>query len=199
VVDISTAYSITALIFSFLAVISSFLAITVSVRSARQQSADVRRSNLMIFINEKVALHRSPEYQEASNYIRAELPKIDPARGVYDLPTPAREHVLLVGGFYHDLGTLALTGVLEQDLVVALFYANIKEMWRILDPYIRRERDVWKSKNAGDFWPSFEHLAVYVDTVSHEKVCEKYWGRRLRFPATPQEATPPGDPSVANR
>jgi hypothetical protein len=86
---------------------------------------------------------------------------------------------LLIGGFYQDLGTLVVTGVIEEDLVAALYYMGIKETWKVLEPYIRGERDMRRAKDDGSFWGSFEHIASYVSTVPHEKVRRKFLRRRF--------------------
>lgn len=75
--------------------------------------------------------------------------------GAPAVQSPQQLDVVLVGGFYQDLGTLIVTGVIEEDLVAALYYMGIKETWRVLEPYIRGERDMRRTKDDGSFWGSF--------------------------------------------
>jgi hypothetical protein len=162
-------------IYNVAALTFSFTAILISVIFARRQSADVRRSNLTLYMIEKGQFFRSQAYREAWDYITTQLYQFDPASlGVYRLPRPAIDYVLLVGGFYQDIGALVVTGVIEEDLAAALYYMGIKEAWKALEPYIRGEREIRRARDDGGFWGSFEHLAAYVDTVPHEKVRRRY-------------------------
>lgn len=171
----NTAYSITALAFSFLAIL-------VSVVSARRQTADVRRSNLMLYMTGRGEFVRSQAYREARDYIMTQLSQFDRvAFGVYGLPKPAIDYVLLAGGFYQDIGALVVTGVIEEDLAAALYYRGFREVWQALEPYIRGERELRRARGSGEFWGSFEHVAVYVNSVPHEKVRRKFLHRSFPF------------------
>jgi hypothetical protein len=160
----------------------SLLAILIATISIMQQSSGVRRSNLMIYMTEKGEFFRSKEYRNAWNYIITELSEFNPAAvGVYDLPEPAIDYVLLVGGFYQDIGLLVVTGVIQEDLAAALYYRGIKEAWHVLEPYIRGERELRGAKGMGSFWGSFEDVAAYVDSIPHEKARRKFLRRRFQY------------------
>jgi hypothetical protein len=169
----ATIYNVAALTFSLIAILISGL-------SARRQAADVRCSNLMIYMTELGRIAASADFRDARNYVLTELSQFDPALGVYGLPKPVCDYALQVGGFYQDMGALVLEGVIEEELVVALHYTGIKEAWRALEPYIRGERVLRRAKGLGGFFGAFEHLAVYVYSVPHEKVRRKI--RRRSFP-----------------
>jgi hypothetical protein len=168
----STIYNVAALTFSFVAII-------ISIISAFRQTADVRRSNLMLYMTERGQFFRSPVYREAREYVMTQLSQYDPSVGIYDLPKPAIDYVLQVGGFYQDIGALVVTGVIQEDLAAALYYMGVKETWTALEPYILGERELRSAKGYGNFWGSFEHLAAYVNSVPHEKVRRRYLRRRL--------------------
>jgi hypothetical protein len=165
-------------IYNTAALIFSLIAIVIAVMSSRRQSEDVRRSNLILFMTELGQRNRGQEFRKALDYIHAELSKFDPALGVYGLPEPAAGHVLLVGGFYQDVGVLVVTGVMDEDLAATLYYSGIKDTWRTLEPYVRGEREIRKTK----FFAAFEHLAVYVDSMPLEKVRQKFI--RRSFPTS---------------
>jgi hypothetical protein len=169
-------------IFNVAALAFSFGAILISAISAQRQTADARRANYILFVSELGQRYRSGDFRKAQDYISTELSKFDPVLGIYNLPDPARGYVLLVGGFYQDLGLLALTGALNEDIAVATYYSGIKEAWLALEPYIRGERETRRSRGAGSMWGSFEHIAVYVESVPFDKVTRKLH-RRRRFPA----------------
>jgi hypothetical protein len=137
----------------------------------------------MLYMTGKGEFFRSEAYRKAWDYIRTELSQFDPVTfGVYGLPKPAVDYALLVGGFYQDIGTLVVTRVMQEDLAAALYYMGIKETWQVLEPYILGERELRRARGSGSFWGSFEHLAAYVNSVSHEKVRRKFLHRR--FPVT---------------
>jgi hypothetical protein len=182
----------TTAVYSTIALVFSLVAIVISVVSALRQTSDVRRSNLMLYMTEKGQFYRSKSYRKARDYIITELPQFDPAAvGVYGLPEPAIDHVLLVGGFYQDIGTLAVTRVIQEDLAAALYYTGVKEMWQALEPYIQGERAIRQAKGLGSFWGSFEDIAAYVNSVPHEQVRRKFL--RRRFPASPVGLARPTD------
>jgi hypothetical protein len=173
----TTTYNTIALVFSLIAIV-------ISAISALRQTSDVRRSNLMLYMTEKGEFYRSKAYRKARDYIITQLCQFDPTVvGVYGLPEPAIDYVLLVGGFYQDIGTLVVTRVVQEDVAVALYYTGIKEMWRVLEPYIQGEREIRRAKGLGSFWGSFEDIAAYVDSVSHEKVRQKFLRRRFPTPS----------------
>jgi hypothetical protein len=172
--DASAIFNITALIFSFAAVV-------ISIISAQRQATDARRGNYISFISELGQRLRSPEFLSAQDYVLTQLSQFDPTLGIYGLPAPAREHVLLVGGFYQDLGVLVVTGVIDEKLAVAMYYSGIKEVWRSLEPYISGERKIRHSRGMGGMYGSFEHIAVYAETTPYEKLLQVFY-RRRSFP-----------------
>jgi hypothetical protein len=169
----NTIYTVAALTFSLIAVL-------ISAVSARRQTIESRRSNLMSYMTQLGPLSRSQAFREAQEYIMTQLSQFDPAVcGVYRLPEPACDHVLLVGGFYQDIGALVVAGVIGEDHIGALYYTGIKEAWRALEPYIRGERELRRARGAGSFFGAFEHMAVYVNSVEHEQIRRKFIRRRF--------------------
>jgi hypothetical protein len=170
-------------IYNTLALAFSLIAVAIAAISALRQTSDVRRSNLMLYMTEKGEFYRSKDYRKARDYIITELAQFDPvAVGVYGLPEPAIDYVLLVGGFYQDIGALVVTGVIQEDMMAALYYTGIKEIWHALEPYIRGERELRRAKGLGNFWGSFEHIAVYVNSFPLEKIRRKFLRRRFSVP-----------------
>jgi hypothetical protein len=180
-------------IFSVAALVFSFIAILISAISARRQTIDARRGNVISFLTELAQRARSQDFRKAEDYVLTQLSQFDPAVGVYGLPEPACDYALLVGGFYQDVGVLVVTGVLDEDLAVGMYYSGIKEVWRALEPFILSEREIRRLRGAGSFFGSFEHIAVYTESVPHEQVRQKFL--RRSFPAT--EPDPAGKVSNA--
>lgn len=175
--------SVVSAIFNIAALLFSFVAILISAASARRQAVESRRSNMMSFMTELGQRTRSSEFRNAYDYILTDLPQFDPALGIYALPEAGRSQVVLIGGFYQDLGTLVVTGVLDEDLVTAMYYTSIKTMWHALEPFILGERNLRRSRGVGGSYTYFEHLAVYADSMSPEDVGRKF--HRRSFPVIP--------------
>jgi len=181
--------SVAGSIFNIAALIFSFVAILISAASARRQTVESRRSNMMSFMTELGQRTRSPEFRNAYDYILTDLSKFDPALGIYALPEAERSQVTLVGGFYQDLGTLVVTGVLDEDLGTTMYYTSIKTMWHALEPFIHGERNLRRSRGVGGSYTNFEHLAVYADSMSPEDVGRKFHRRSFPvFPDNPDRA-----------
>ena len=168
----------------------SLAAIIVSVVSNRRQAADDQRSNLLAFLVGMGGRNRSPDFREAQDFILTELSNYDSSLGITRLPRPARDHVWEVGGFYQDLGVLVNTGIINEDLAAALHYTGIKDTWRALEPYIRAEREHRRDRTGGSFFSSFESLAAYVNSLSHQQVLNKFVRRHFPSHSAPSRAVP---------
>ncbi|GAA3155224.1 hypothetical protein ACFQ0X_43385 [Streptomyces rectiviolaceus] len=174
----SAAVNVLALAFSLSAVI-------VAVLSAQRQASDTRRTNWLIFIGEMMARSRTPAFREARDYLLVSLQEHNRALGVTRLPSPARDHIFLVGSYYQDLGVLVVSGVIDEDMAVAIHYTGIKSVWRAIQPYVLAEREHRSAQEGGGFFGAFEHLAVYTETVPYETISKRF----------PQRYFPPLSPS----
>ncbi|MFI6339005.1 hypothetical protein [Streptomyces sp. NPDC050535] len=174
--------------FNILTLVVALVAVTIAAASALRQASDTRRTNLLLFTAELGSRTRTPEFKQAAVFITTGLEGYDPALGISGLPSPEREQVMLVGGFYQDLGTLVVTRVLEEDIAIVMHYTGIKTVWRALEPFIRAERRRLEERQAGGLWGSFEHLAVHAESKSYEAMRAEINRKfpRRRFP-TPQD------------
>ncbi|MER6675024.1 hypothetical protein [Streptomyces sp. NPDC000983] len=162
----------------------ALVAVVIAAASALRQASDTRRTNLLLYTLELGARARTPEFKRATEFVLTSLDGRDPALGISGLPPAEREKVLLVGGYYQDLGMLVVTGVLEEHIAVAIHYTGIKTVWRALDPFIQGERRLLDQRRAGGLWASFEHLAVYVEITPYDvmrRTNDRRF-RRRRFP-----------------
>lgn len=172
------------LLFNLLTLAVALVAVVIAAASTLRQASDARRTNLLLFTVELGSRARTPEFRRATEFITTSLDRFDPALGVSGLPTREREQVMLVGGFYQDLGMLVVTRVLEEDIAIAIHYTGIKTTWEVLEPFIRTERRRLDERGAGGLWGSFEHLAVYARskpwTDMRAEINERF--PRRRFP-----------------
>lgn len=172
------------LLFNLLTLTVALVAVMIAAASALRQASDTRRTNLLLYILDLGSRARAPEFKEATDFVMTSLDGRDPALGISGLPPPAREKVLLVGGFYQDLGMLVVTRTLEEDIAVAIHYTGIKTVWQALEPFIQGERRLLDRREAGGLWGSFEHLAVLVETTPYDAIRARNDRRfrRRRFP-----------------
>jgi hypothetical protein len=190
--------SVANAIFDSVALLLSFTAVVISVISAHRQATAARRANVMSLFSALGQRARSPEFLEAQTYVQTSLDQYDPNLGLHGLPRPARDYALLVGYFYQDVGALVTTGVIDEDLAVAMYYTNIKDAWHALEPYIRGETKLRRSRGGGPIFGSFEHIAAYAESVSVDRVRSKFV--RRSFPPAVVDAQPPVvDPTLGDR
>jgi hypothetical protein len=188
--------NLTSALFNAAALGFSLAAVLVAVLSGRRQASDVRRSNLLLYMIDMGARRWTPGFIEARDFVMTRLSEHDPAVGISGLPTPARDCVFEVGGFYQDIGSLVVNGVVDEDFVIAMHYTGIKDIWRALEPYIYAEREHLRERGAGSLFGSFEHLAVYVETVPADEVigavADRLHRRKFPLPATAEPASSSG-------
>src|SRR6266542_2311655 len=67
----------------------------------------------------------------------------------------ARESVRHVVFFYDNLGVFVAYGVVNEDLAIAFHGVGFNEAWKILEPYIRQEREMRR----------MQYAAFYKDLV----------------------------------
>ncbi|WP_282792641.1 hypothetical protein [Streptomyces sp. CC224B] len=148
-----------------LSLLLALSALLVSLWSARRQAADAEKAAIMRLVAEFSVTYRTEDFQDCQRAVVAELRSEtapDPHGGISGLPEPLQSRVKKVGGFYQDVGTLVVLGVIPEYLVVALYYRFLREVWLAVWPYLERERILLNAQNAGSVWGSFEHIAVYA-------------------------------------
>ncbi|QDQ09938.1 hypothetical protein [Streptomyces spectabilis] len=168
----SASWAVTAL--SMLVAMSALM---VSLWSARRQAADAQKAAIMRFVAEFIVVSRTEEFQAAQRAVVADLKgesAPDPQGGISGLPEPLQSQVKRVGGFYQDLGTLVVLGVVPEYLVVALHYRFLRDVWLAIWPYLERERIFLNSQNAGSVWGSFEHLAACALNTPFAHVSKRF-------------------------
>ena len=185
---------LTNVVFNSVALVLSFTAVIISIASARRRATEARRANVMLFFSELGQRARTPDFLNAQEYVLTELGQFDPNLGLHGLPEPARDYALLVGYFYQDLGALVTTGVMDEDLAVALYYTNIKDVWHALEPYVRGETALRRSRGGAPIFGSFEHIAAYAESVSPDEIRSKFV--RRSFPSAVVDAQTPFDGGV---
>ncbi|HTU81195.1 MAG TPA: DUF4760 domain-containing protein [Candidatus Acidoferrales bacterium] len=149
-----------------LATVGTFVVIAATAIAAIVQLRHMRGNNQITALNELRETMETPDFQAASHFVGAELPAkmLDPAfryQVVHrfartDENRPLITKVNSIGNFYENMGLLLKTGLVEQELVMEMWSANVVLDWRNLAPITAMAR-----RTMGDaLWENFEYLAV---------------------------------------
>jgi hypothetical protein len=118
---------------------SALIAIAALVLSVRQ----MRRQNLLPVALDIFRESRDSEWFKARDWVLARLAaEHGPDQGVSGLPEPASARVRRVLFYYDNLGVFVAFKVIGQDLAVAFHGVGLTEAWAVLEPFIRREREI---------------------------------------------------------
>jgi hypothetical protein len=156
--EASLAVSVASAVIAFGALVVSTL---VSVQQVRQ----MRRQNLLPVVNDAFKEARTQEWFEARDWILHHLPQEHSAdSGVSGLPPAAQDKVRSAGFFYDHLGVVVHHEIVKEDLVIGSFGHGLNEVWRVLEPYICRERQIREM----DYMGFFEDLVCRFRSRDHK-------------------------------
>jgi hypothetical protein len=146
----SLTLSIAGLFLSVIAVATSTLLLV-------RQTAFMRHSNEIPILTDLYQEFRTAEFQTAQDYVRNSLTlAYDPSLGISKLPDEARYAVRRVANFYTSLGALVALGLADEKFVVSLLGNPADRSWKVLEPYILREREIQDNNDI---------LAFYEDII----------------------------------
>jgi hypothetical protein len=180
----STILNIAALTLSLVAlIISAFL--------AAQQLGTMRQTNLLPIVTSILQEPRSQQFREHLDYITHKLLNEYTAEtGCFQLPEPARDHVLSVCYYYEGVGLLVRFGVIDERLAISAFGTYCDRAWRLLEPFIFGERRV---RGGGRFQVYFEDLVCRVRATPPPLVDKRLDLRRV----SPSHEDPQDDNDLA--
>jgi hypothetical protein len=163
-----TVAIVTAAVSAALSLLSLFLAGRANIESKRANHLTV-----LDFLRE----YRDAE--DSRRYVFRELSAVtDPALGISALPDGARVPVIRVFHFLDHLGFLVSSGIIDQVAVSRLMGLSVLRSWKVLGPYIERERE---ARNQPDCGVYFEDLTERLRCLQGKTA--KRHRRLLRVPA----------------
>jgi hypothetical protein len=134
----------------------SLIAIILSSVIAWRQAQLMRHANAFPILIDFFREFRSPEFREHQLYVRTRLADELPAIGIYGLPEPVLAHVVPVVHYFDNLGALVAHRVVETKVALSILGESVERNWRLLAPFLHKEREIRKDDEYGIF---FEHLA----------------------------------------
>lgn len=148
----------TAVTVSIVALLASILIGIRQVRMAREQVLAAQRSNSTLVAIELLTQEcRSEQFLDSEEFVLRRLRgAYSPEAGVDGLPADARKHITRIGLYYSSLGMMSAMGGVDHALLISAVHYRARRCWQILDPYVRREREIRKST----YLAYFEHLAA---------------------------------------
>jgi hypothetical protein len=136
----------------------SVIAVATSTFLLVRQTAFMRHANEIPILTDLYQEFRSAEFQKAQDYVRDSLPPAsDPSLGISKLPDEARYSVRKVANFYTSLGALVALGLADEKFVVSLLGNPADRSWRVLEPYILREREIQGNDDILAFYEDMVH------------------------------------------
>lgn len=141
---------------SMASILLSIIAVATSTLLLVRQTLFMRHANEIPVSVDLYQEWRSTEFQTAREYVRESLAgSIDPSMGLSELPKEARILSRRVAAFYSSLGALVALGLVDERFAVTLL-GNVAEAdWRILEPYIFRQREISGYDDIYTFYEDF--------------------------------------------
>jgi hypothetical protein len=134
---------------NIIAIALSAVALGVSTWLAVRQVLLSKRANHLPAYLELLSEFRSREFNDHYLYVCEKLAAEHDAKlGISGLPDNAREAVYDITYYYQAFVLLALTRIVDEDVVLAFFHWRIVRVWEAIAPYVAREREI--SQASGD-------------------------------------------------
>ncbi|GAA2608611.1 DUF4760 domain-containing protein [Paractinoplanes durhamensis] len=200
--DAAILLNFTAIVISAAALGASLLIGLRQVRAAHQQvHASQESNNTLVAIELLTQECRSEQFLESEAYVVRHLADDhSPERGVDGLPVDAWKHATRMGLYYSSLGIMSKLGAIDQALLISSTHYRVRRCWKILEPYILREREIRKST----YMAYFEHLAAVAGDADlpglhRELGLEQIGSRSAEFAAEFDQAAVDRAPAPARR
>jgi hypothetical protein len=149
-----------------LATFGTFLVIAGTAIAALIQLRHARGSNQIAALDELREAFQSSEFSEAQGFLDTRLSEQlkNPAFRYQWANRAARteefrddiERVRLVGNYFEDVGALILAGLLDADLAISIYCADVTRAWDELEPLTAISRRL----RGNAIWENFEYVAM---------------------------------------
>lgn len=128
----------------------ALLALYFSTSTLVQQNRIQRQANFVPALVGLLDAFRTQQFHEDYGYLVDRLRlENDPSRGVSGLCPRARSAFFNVIYLYQQFAMLVSLGILEYDAVAAVAGRRCVELWSLVEPYVRAERDSGRMSGSG--------------------------------------------------
>jgi hypothetical protein len=152
------------------ATFGTFLVIAGTAIAALVQLRHTRGSNQIAALDELREAFQSQEFSDATNFLDTQLGELlkNPAFRYQWAHRTARteefrvaiDRVRLVGNYFEDVGALILAGLLDSDLAIPIYGADVVRAWDELESLTGISRRV----RGKAIWENFEYAAMLCKT-----------------------------------
>jgi hypothetical protein len=149
-----------------LATFGTFLVIAGTAIAALVQLRHARGSNQIAALDELREAFQSPGFSDAQGFLDTRLSEQlkNPAFRYQWAYRAARteefrdniERVRLVGNYFEDVGALILAGLLDADLAISIYCADVTRAWDELEPLTAISRRL----RGNAIWENFEYVTM---------------------------------------
>ncbi|HEX4816059.1 MAG TPA: hypothetical protein VFV66_25215 [Nonomuraea sp.] len=161
------------------AVVVSISAVVVSSWLARNQFKAQRHGNHIEPMIDLLEEFRSLEFHRNYAFIRDELPKLSSDKGISGLDEDVQRKIYDIGYFFQLYAILAYLDVIDRQFAGALLRRRYLEVWRSLEPFVRKEREL-QGLPQGTILNIFENFAADLAAQPPPDVQKTLTQRRRR-------------------
>jgi hypothetical protein len=153
-------------IVSLVSLFIALVAVCVAVWQVRASSRNDELSNELPIISEIMNEWRSTNFRSDVSYVLTRSPQTAKDGGFRALPARWREPAYRVGYFLDYIGVLTSLDIISDELVISMVGTQIIQIWRVLEPFIERERqyrrDTYPPGVPTGFLVYFEHIVARI-------------------------------------
>lgn len=147
-----------ALAIAILALVVAIVSAAISARELRE----ARKANAFPAAIDLFREFRDPAFVADRRLLLQELENCDPELGMSGLPDGINQAAFRVSHYLDNVGVLVAHKLIAPEIAVSFLGASALNLWRALEPFIRRERVL---RSYDDYQMHFEHLAAAVDAL----------------------------------
>lgn len=149
-------------IISLISVSIALVAVCVAVWQARVNARSAERANALHLISQIFGEWRSTNFHRHRSRILYEADPMPAVSAFESLPEDWRESAYTVCYFCDYVGMLAAFDIIKEDLIIAVMGTQLMQLWKVMGPYIKAERDYRGANLPADtprgFLPYYENL-----------------------------------------
>lgn len=135
----------------------SIVAIALSALLTYRQMKIMNTANRLPILLDFFREVREPEFRRSQRVMYERLPECSPERGLSGLPEDVRSSVLPIVQYYDNLGALVGNKLVTPEVVLSVYSDPVDRCWRLVYPFLAREREIRSQSEYGVF---FEHIAA---------------------------------------